>query len=294
MTNDTVGVWLSDNGVVEAPDPTNLYRYVRNNPTNLVDPNGLVGVFFDGTTVKAANRSAIWLTWFNYNVPENKKLYVEFSQLGGSELGVARFGGYGADIFLTGVFGVADTISYEAKMAARNDAAKQEFDAKVQNAFNFVMANRGKDEPVDLYGYSRGAIAAVYLAQMLKEKGVEVRFMGLIDPSTTYLSKPVPVIPDNVKLVYIAYAGGKGHADPKTGKFWSWNTAGAIASDHLIVQHDILTVEDPKKTELHWLTDPKLGHAGAGWSRWAGGWISGTAVVPELPFDPNTYLKELR
>ncbi len=41
MTNPTIGVWLSEDGSIGAPDPSNPRRYVGNNPTNLVDPTGL-------------------------------------------------------------------------------------------------------------------------------------------------------------------------------------------------------------------------------------------------------------
>jgi RHS repeat-associated protein len=39
MTNNTIGVWLHDDGTLGAPDPSNPYRYCANDPTNATDPS---------------------------------------------------------------------------------------------------------------------------------------------------------------------------------------------------------------------------------------------------------------
>jgi hypothetical protein len=42
MTNtQRVGAWLSNDGALLVPDPSNLYRYVGNSPTNFTDSSGL-------------------------------------------------------------------------------------------------------------------------------------------------------------------------------------------------------------------------------------------------------------
>lgn len=42
MTNNNrIGYWVGDDGEVSRPDPSNLYRYVGNSPTNFVDLSGL-------------------------------------------------------------------------------------------------------------------------------------------------------------------------------------------------------------------------------------------------------------
>jgi len=41
MTDPTIGFWLSEDGEFVKPDPSNLYRYVGNDPTNLTDATGL-------------------------------------------------------------------------------------------------------------------------------------------------------------------------------------------------------------------------------------------------------------
>jgi hypothetical protein len=41
MTDPTLGIWIADDGTVGTPDPTNLYRFVGDNPVNAVDPTGL-------------------------------------------------------------------------------------------------------------------------------------------------------------------------------------------------------------------------------------------------------------
>ncbi len=40
MTDPTIGVWISEDGEVGAPDARNLYRFEGNNPENAVDPSG--------------------------------------------------------------------------------------------------------------------------------------------------------------------------------------------------------------------------------------------------------------
>lgn len=44
MTDPTIGVWISEDGEVAAPDSRNLYRIEENNPVNSVDPSGLAEV----------------------------------------------------------------------------------------------------------------------------------------------------------------------------------------------------------------------------------------------------------
>src|SRR5258708_927019 len=41
ISSNRSGVWINEDGVVGTPDPSNLYRYVGNNPTNATDPTGL-------------------------------------------------------------------------------------------------------------------------------------------------------------------------------------------------------------------------------------------------------------
>lgn len=51
-TNRRVGKWVSQDGEVGAPDPTNPYRYVGNAPTNATDPSGLAAFALGGQTKK--------------------------------------------------------------------------------------------------------------------------------------------------------------------------------------------------------------------------------------------------
>jgi pimeloyl-ACP methyl ester carboxylesterase len=64
--------------------------------------------------------------------------------------------------------------------------------------------------PVDLFGWSRGAVLAVMLAQRLNEHEppIPVRFLGLVDPVRTGLGRTGtytfrPEIPDNVGLAWL-------------------------------------------------------------------------------------------
>jgi hypothetical protein len=59
MTDPSIGVWLSDDGTVGKPDPTNMYRYVGNNPTNRVDPSGLAAADPDAKFRKDAQDNGV-------------------------------------------------------------------------------------------------------------------------------------------------------------------------------------------------------------------------------------------
>src|SRR5262249_42929569 len=116
-------------------------------------------------------------------------------------------------------------LEYGDAQAAQN--AAKEFDKQVQAAYDYIKANRKDNEPVDIFGYSRGAIAAVYLARKLKDDNIEIRYMGLLDPSYTYSGHDAVGIPSNVKLVHIFFADG---TELKT---------------QLVVQHSDLSPDDP-------------------------------------------------
>ena len=157
----------------------NLYAYCGDNPTDATDPSGMVGVFFDGAGQVRGDETIM------------QDLYEEYD---GS-----------AAIFYTHIL-------------------PNNIWANIHGAQDIVAEEVGKKkgcEPVDLFGWSRGAVAALTLAEILKDDGVtykgrvykpvKVRFMGLIDPVATggyqMVGTNSTVIPSNVRVAYIAYAG---------------------------------------------------------------------------------------
>jgi hypothetical protein len=158
----------------------------------------------------------------------------------------------------------------------------EEFDEQVQAAFLLVQVMRKikKDDPVDIFSYSRGAIAAVYLARKLAEEDppIPVRFMGLLDPSTTYSQHDAPTIPSNVQAAKVVYADGKA----RTGVM-------KVITDNLMVTHDILPADNPKVVQTR--HDPSVGHSTVRNDIAAGVWFwPDNPLGLPLPTDP----KEIR
>jgi hypothetical protein len=102
-----------------------------------------------------------------------------------------------------------------------------EFGDEVKMAYDSIKKTlkRAKcfsvNEPVDLFGWSRGAVAALVVAKKLQSDSISIRFLGLIDPVYTGLedkdyrilfpsSGPrMAAIPSNVKAGFIAYTPSK-------------------------------------------------------------------------------------
>jgi hypothetical protein len=242
---------------------TNLYRFVGNDPTNETDPSGCIGVFFDGTLMTAAHNTIIRQLFADYK----GGMLLEFAVLGGAQVGPIGEG------LTAGVTPIAALLREEGR-----DQARREFDLNVEVAFQLVKRLRKKDEPVDLFGYSRGAIAAVYLARKLKEENIPVRYMALVDPSVTYSGKDIPVIPDNVQAVSLLLSGTK--------RAHSVNEFGA---DWLIVSPCELTLES-KRTALVIHRLDQDGHTSIGKSDRVSRLIrveAGAMGVPVLPPPPR-------
>lgn len=278
MYDPKVGRWLSQDPLGFSTGDSDLYRYVGNQPTDRTDPSGLVGIFFDGTLETAKTNSIIRRIFAFYHRNEPNSEIYEFTYLGGS-----RFGGIGE--LIHDINSATPTMPHSPVPSERRQA-EQEFDDQVEAAFQFIMQKRAKDEPVDIFGYSRGAIAAVYLARKLKGKSIEVRYMGLIDPSVTYSGKQVPTIPDNVRHVRIVYALGQ--------------CAGSLtefASDYLIVSNCRLRADDPNKTRIDAEEVHRFGHFQAGRDQLSGAYLWPFAIeglpLGKNPFNPPE-LQELR
>jgi hypothetical protein len=116
-------------------------------------------------------------------------------------------------------------------------------DTMVRAGQDNILAVWQKDPqaPVDLYGWSRGAVLAVMLAQRLNahDPPIPVRFLGLVDPVRTGLGRTGaytfrPEIPDNVGL---AWLGVKADDDS------DWR-------DQLLFPTCRLTARNPQKTNV--------------------------------------------
>jgi hypothetical protein len=155
MFNPMLGRWMEEDPIGFEAGDTNLYRYVGNNPTDATDPSGLIGIIFDGSGYQASDGTII----SRFIVPYEK---------GESEKDAKR------DVWYI-----------------RTDLGN--LWKKVQGAEDLIdgALKRNPNEPIDIMGWSRGAMAALALAKRLEmrvdAKGnpapVKVRFLGLLDPT---------------------------------------------------------------------------------------------------------------
>ena len=121
----------------------NLFRYAGDNPTNATDPSGLIGIFCDGAGQPKGSGTIIDTIANSYK--EEHYIY-QFPLMDNSVLPQVK------------------------------DASD-----KVEKAIDKAK-KAGRTEPVDIFGWSRGGIAALLLMRRLKNLNVKIRFLGLIDP----------------------------------------------------------------------------------------------------------------
>jgi hypothetical protein len=192
MYDPRVGRWLSQDPIGFAGGDANLYRYVGNNPTDAIDTTGLVGLFFDGTLQKASDNTIITRLQSVYTDPKVPVYRVQ----------------------RTGLLDPASVLDpFDHVQTAREELA-----CNVREALQKAKDAHEKGELIDLFGYSRGAVAALLVAQLLNKEDppIPVRFMGLIDPSDTWSGWQEPrgpahtfPITSNVKFTWVAFATGK-------------------------------------------------------------------------------------
>jgi RHS repeat-associated protein len=188
----------------------NLYRYCGNNPTVYVDPSGLVGIFFDGAGQAIGANTVI------------QRL-------------AARYTGGTAYIYATHIWpnNIQANIDLAHKRVCQHVCPK-----------NSSTCPPKQVGILDIFGWSRGGIAALTLAKLLKDVGckckcgtikpVIIHYLGLIDPVATggmqMWGTNSTVVPDNVQTVAIAWAGQK--------SFWG----------SIVFNASQLTLEDATKT----------------------------------------------
>jgi hypothetical protein len=227
MFDPRIGRWLSEDPLLFEAGDANPYRYVDNDPTNMTDPSGRLGIFFDGTEENGVTgrRTTIFKIYTEYKKRAAAEYYT-FKILGGPPFGptfgqIAPFSLANLYNFaqaagqtneqLTTVGAILPGVSMAMTGYNAVFGARDEFDQQVVSAFLYVKKNLKPGKKVDIFGYSRGAIAAISLARILaaEDPPIPVRFMGLIDPSATYSGHDVPTIPSNVQEADIVYADGK-------------------------------------------------------------------------------------
>lgn len=172
----------NEDGVGMGVPDNNLYAFVANNPIIQVDPLGLAFYTIDGTWTTASAMSNPW------------KLYHWTKELPRWYYRGPRFG-------LTG----ADTLYIAQKV-------------KRQVCSDYCAAG-GEDFTVNLTGWSRGAVAAVWVAVLLNEEGcdcgcgekrpIPVNWIGLFDAVNMAWTVPPPSsVPGNVAHFYHAVKTG--------------------------------------------------------------------------------------
>jgi hypothetical protein len=77
-------------------------------------------------------------------------------------------------------------------------------DVGVQQAINNAQAYAASGQKIALFGWSRGAIKALVVAQELNRLGIQVDYLGLIDPVNTLYYNYNLEIPANVKTGYMS------------------------------------------------------------------------------------------
>jgi RHS repeat-associated protein len=160
----STGRWISQDTMGFDAGDSNLYRYVRGQPINARDPSGHLGIFLDGGTFTAKDVTVIGGF---YNI------YKQRTKL--------------------------DAYYFEVKLGNSKDVVDQ--------AFNIIVKawkdSKGK-EPIDIFGWSRGAMFAYALVNKLatEQKDISIRFLGLIDPA-------LPLATAEPKAMIDLMAGGE-------------------------------------------------------------------------------------
>ncbi len=186
----STGRWQSQDPLGFDAGDSNLYRYVNNAPANDADPSGDIGIFFDGAGQNEKTNSGIKQLYDKY---DGEKVYIP--------IGVTFDATKGLDHFNQNI----------------DKGIKAILDA-------YLKAVKDKTtEPIDVFGWSRGAIEAVGLTQFLtaleaelekqlpgitKKYPLRIRFIGLIDPVATGVINAPSEIKKNTGCVWIGTRDG--------------------------------------------------------------------------------------
>jgi RHS repeat-associated protein len=226
-----LGRWIQVDPIGFLGLDVNVVRYLGNHPYSAVDPLGekqqlpqpqptriikderQFGFFFDGAGRVAADNSNIHQLYTEYDSKD--KFYYPIS--------------------LVHAFNSSETITYSSAIADAMAKVSLVPKGNVQNIqrFDWEWHQNHADEgcvpcrrrakqlttqnilakqivySIDLFGWSRGAVIAIDMANRLKEKGVKVRFLGVFD--TCARAAPYPdygTVPKNVSTAVNEYRDG--------------------------------------------------------------------------------------
>lgn len=168
----TTAQFLSEDPIGFDGAEANPYRYARNEPTLVIDPSGLIGIFFSGTGESENETTA-------QTIPYLRSIYDEKAN------GPARF------------FVVPWLVNKSTGKTSTDvdpqPLLKEAFDWLMGQVWNQPGGPTCDPKPIDIFGMSRGGVYAILFAQVIQRRQAElglqterpVRFLGMIDPVST-------------------------------------------------------------------------------------------------------------
>jgi hypothetical protein len=228
-------------------------------------------VFFNGTWEKDKDNIIKWLER-DYKGTKSGRI-LEFNTLGGP----GTWGNIAQDT-LDAITIPLKAIPLPSEQCGR--LPKGEFYERLADALKYVneALEKNPKEGIDIFGYSRGAVAAIELAKILKAGDKPVRFLGLIEPSATWSGldddgdPPTTFkIPSNVKTAWYAIARKPGVS--KLGE--------------LFITSFVPQAENSTTTSVKGRIYQGLRHISAGRSQQIYKDIKLAAIDAGVPFDPE-------
>jgi RHS repeat-associated protein len=229
------------------PD-VNDYRWEGDGPTNTTDASGLFGVFLDGAGQDGNNPTKRKTDIF--------KLFTRYSDQ-------KKY--FAVNMFIN-----------------RTDSLEEATKWAIQT-WESLPEEKKKTEKVDLFGWSRGGVYAVKVAQALKEKNIPVRSLVIIDQVSTMCGTSDFRIPSNVDYLIWAYRDGNyGFMGGLDGLIFKRSGYLGFDSDRMYIPDD-----NKVTTEIH--ESFSIRHEDIGFDGEVEDWLlkMGRQVGVPLPLNPG-------
>jgi pimeloyl-ACP methyl ester carboxylesterase len=218
----TTGQWMEEDPKYTEAGDGNVRRYVGNNSTNRIDPSGLIGIFIDGTGQAEDSKTILRELDATYKGGEHRRFLVRLAAPSGISTPeipayVPRVEWGQRSLFPSGLTFEKRTIHPIVFL-----------DDPVADAVKFAKeAYARKQDKVDIFGWSRGAIYAMEVARQLQDAGIPVRFLALIDPVAvgTVNYRNTTIRNNMIDLVFVALKNGnlpKGYEPGKLYRVTHW------------------------------------------------------------------------